>query len=116
MYHPFKHEQLRLFHCDHHDFPLPALHKFPVRKYGLLRERLSKDRRLSLERSKLASRETLLRIHTPAYVDAFLTGTLEPGAMRRIGFPWSRQLVDRTLASVGGTLLATEAALQTGFG
>ena len=116
MYHSFKHEQLRLFFCDHYHFPLPGTHKFPVRKYGLLRERLSSDRRLSLEPSQLASRETLLRVHAPAYVEAFLTGTLEAAAMRRIGFPWSPQLVGRTLASVGGTLLATEAALQTGFG
>jgi acetoin utilization deacetylase AcuC-like enzyme len=36
--------------------------------------------------------------------------------MRRIGFPWSPQLVRRTLASVGGTLAATADALRTGFG
>ena len=36
--------------------------------------------------------------------------------MRRIGFPWSEQLVRRTLASVGGTLAATADALATGFG
>jgi acetoin utilization deacetylase AcuC-like enzyme len=36
--------------------------------------------------------------------------------MRRIGFPWSEQLVRRTLASVGGTLAATAEARDTGFG
>jgi len=36
--------------------------------------------------------------------------------MRRIGFPWSEDLVRRTLASVGGTLAATEDAIGTGFG
>lgn len=36
--------------------------------------------------------------------------------MRRIGFPWSEGLVRRTLASVGGTLAATEDALSSGFG
>ena len=35
--------------------------------------------------------------------------------MRRIGFPWSKELVNRTLASVGGTLAATKQALATGF-
>ena len=64
----------------------------------------------------MASREALLRIHTLEYIDAFLTGTLDRAMMRRIGFLWSPQLVDRTLASVGGTLLATEAALENGFG
>jgi acetoin utilization deacetylase AcuC-like enzyme len=36
--------------------------------------------------------------------------------MRRIGFPWSKELVRRTLASVGGTLQASAAALRSGFG
>src|SRR5262249_48073111 len=36
--------------------------------------------------------------------------------MRRIGFPWSEQLVQRTLPSVGGTLAATEEALSSGWG
>src|SRR5258706_4695228 len=36
--------------------------------------------------------------------------------MRRIGFPWSEGLVQRTLASAGGTLAATQDAVDTGFG
>ena len=36
--------------------------------------------------------------------------------MRRIGFPWSRELVTRTLASTGSTLLAVQNALDTGCG
>ena len=46
----------------------------------------------------------------------FLAGTLDRQIMRRIGFPWSEGLVRRTLASVGGTLAATEQALRTGMG
>jgi acetoin utilization deacetylase AcuC-like enzyme len=49
-------------------------------------------------------------------VDGFLTGTLDAGIMRRIGFPWSPELVKRTLASAGGTLGAACSALETGFG
>jgi acetoin utilization deacetylase AcuC-like enzyme len=36
--------------------------------------------------------------------------------MRRIGFPWSPELVRRTLASVGGTLAASRDAMERGFG
>jgi acetoin utilization deacetylase AcuC-like enzyme len=107
---------MTLFYCDHYEFPLPAGHKFPLSKYRLLRERLAKDPRILLQPSRFASREELLGIHEPEYVDGFLNGTLDPGMMRRIGFPWSPELVQRTLASVGATLLATEAALETGFG
>ena len=55
-------------------------------------------------------------VHDPGYVKAFLDGTLEAAAMRRLGFPWSAGLVHRTLASVGGTLAATQEALDSGWG
>ena len=47
---------------------------------------------------------------------AFLDGTLSAAAVRRIGFPWSREMVDRTLASAGATLAATRDALTVGWG
>jgi acetoin utilization deacetylase AcuC-like enzyme len=55
-------------------------------------------------------------VHAPEYVDGFLQGVLPREVMRRIGFPWSGELVQRTLASVGATLQATQTALETGFG
>jgi len=105
-----------LRYCDHHLLPLPNGHKFPLAKYRLLRERLQGDPRFLVEPSELASRSAVLRVHDPGYANGFLTGTLEPHVMRRIGFPWSPELVTRTLASAGGTLLATQTALETGFG
>ncbi len=112
----FYHRPLPLFYCDHHHFPLPPGHKFPLTKYRLIRERLEPDTRFSLQSSSFASREALLRVHAEEYVDGFLAGTLPPQLMRRIGFPWSPELVGRTLASAGATLLATSAALDCGFG
>ncbi len=107
---------LRLFYCDQHHFPLPDGHKFPLSKYRMLREKLTADGRFTFYPAELATREDISRIHEAAFVEQFLTGTLSPAAMRRIGFPPSPQLVTRTLASVGGTLGATQAALETGFG
>jgi len=49
-------------------------------------------------------------------VDEFLRGELAAAKMRRIGFPWSPELVKRTLGSVGGTLSAAMDALDTGWG
>ncbi len=105
-----------LRYCDHYRFSLPDGHKFPLAKYRLLRERLQGDPRFLLEPSELASRAAVLRVHDPGYANGFLSGTLEPQVMRRIGFPWSPELVARTLASAGGTLLAVKTALETGFG
>ena len=107
---------MRLFYCDHLDIPLPEGHKFPMRKYRLLRDRIANDGLWQLERSTPAPIETIKLAHDPAYVDQFIAGTLSAAAMRRIGFPWSEGLVQRTLASAGGTLLASSDALETGLG
>jgi acetoin utilization deacetylase AcuC-like enzyme len=107
---------LNLFFCDRLEFPLPAGHKFPIQKYRMLRERLAVDQRLSLSPAPSAAEQDLLRVHGHDYVAGFLAGTLESATMRRIGFPWSKHLVERTLASVGGTMAATEQALRLGIG
>ena len=107
---------LRLFYCDHYDMGLPPDHRFPARKYRLLREALTGDRRFEILPAPLASPEEICEAHDAEYVRQFLHGELPPAAVRRIGFPWSPALVLRTLASVGGALAATDAAEETGFG
>jgi acetoin utilization deacetylase AcuC-like enzyme len=107
---------LRLYYCDHLEIPLPPGHKFPMRKYALLRALLEPDSRFSLELAPPADAATVQLAHDPEYVQQFLAGTLPAAAMRRIGFPWSEGLVRRTLASAGGTLAATADALTGGFG
>jgi acetoin utilization deacetylase AcuC-like enzyme len=105
-----------LYYCDHLEFPLPVGHKFPVRKYALIRELLGAGGDYEFRQAPFAAEDQIARVHDPAYVRAFLEGSLPERAMRRIGFPWSEGLVRRTLASVGGTLAACELALAAGFG
>jgi acetoin utilization deacetylase AcuC-like enzyme len=106
----------RLFYCDNHDMGLPAGHKFPTPKYRKVRDLLAADGDYDFEPAPFARRHLIERVHDPAYVEGFLTGTLDPQVIRRIGFPWSEGLVRRTLASVGGTLCATQDALDRRFG
>src|SRR5215471_7699664 len=94
----------RLFYTDSHVLPLPPGHKFPISKYRLVRDLLSETAVFEFEPAPLASPELIELIHDRNYVRSFHLGTLDAAAMRRIGFPWSEQLVSRTLASVGGTL------------
>ena len=107
---------MRLYYCDHHPIPLPAGHKFPITKYALLRGMLEADGAFELAPAPFAAVEAIERVHDPGYVRAILDGSVDPRIMRRIGFPWSEQLVRRTLASVGGTLAAASDALAGGFG
>jgi len=87
-----------------------------LRKYQLLRKRLGSGGLFSLEPAPAASIPDIERAHDPAYVNAFVSGALSRAAIRRIGFPWSAELVARTLASVGGTLAAAAEAVRTGRG
>jgi len=84
-------------------------------KYRLVRELLEPTQQFDLRPAPLADASTIERIHDPEYVRQFVDGNLPPVSMRRIGFPWSPQLVQRTLASVGGTLAASQQALSNGF-
>jgi acetoin utilization deacetylase AcuC-like enzyme len=109
---------VRVFHCDEREVPLPEGHRFPMAKYRLLR-RLLLERGLvaqgELSPSPLASREELLLVHAPAYLEALWSGSLTTAEQRRLGFPWSEGLLLRSRASVGGTLAAARAALVHGI-
>jgi acetoin utilization deacetylase AcuC-like enzyme len=105
----------RLFYTDHHVLPLPPGHRFPIEKYRILRELLARDGSFVLEEAPLADVRAISLVHEREYVDAFLQGGLGETAMRRIGLPWSKELVTRTLASVGSTLAATSEALLNGW-
>jgi acetoin utilization deacetylase AcuC-like enzyme len=109
---------VKVFTSDQHEVPLPPGHRFPMGKYAALRRRLLERCLLGAEDlvpAEPAPREALERAHDPAYVRAFLDGSIDDKAMRKIGFPWSEALVRRTLASAGGTLAAMRAARQDGI-
>lgn len=97
--------------------PLPEGHRFPIAKYALLRDRVVSEGLAgagTLHDPERASSRELHLAHTPEYVDKVLSGTLSPAEVRRIGFPWSPGLVERSLRAVGGTIAAGRAALEHG--
>jgi acetoin utilization deacetylase AcuC-like enzyme len=103
------------FYFDHHSLPLPAGHRFPMSKYGLLRQRLEADPRgIELRRSGPASDGELALVHEPDYIEDVLGGTLSAARLREIGFPWTPSLPLRATHSVGATIAAARAALAGG--
>ena len=83
-------------------------------KYRLLRERVARELpACELVIPDPATDEDLLRVHTAGYLAAVRAG-LDRHAVRRIGFPWSPGLVERSRRSVGGTTGAGRAALSGG--
>jgi acetoin utilization deacetylase AcuC-like enzyme len=106
----------RLFSTDRYHITLPDGHKFPVLKYGMLRQIIEKESLFQVEQAPPADAETVAVAHDADYVSAFAAGQLGPAAIRRIGLPWSEVLVQRAFASVGGTVSASLQALQHGWG
>jgi acetoin utilization deacetylase AcuC-like enzyme len=109
---------LRAWSSAAYTIPLPAGHRFPIEKYALLRERvvaLGLIPREQILDPPRATRAELLRAHRAEYVDALDSGKLDATEMRRIGFPWSPELVERSHRAVGGTIAAARAALTDGL-
>ena len=99
-------------------FPLPEGHRFPVAKYAMLRDRVVAEGIVAADRvfdPDAATDEDLLLVHTAEYVQRFNDGRLDAAELRRIGFPWSPELVERSRRAVGGTLEASRHALRHGM-
>ena len=106
---------MKAFYSDTFVLPLPDHHRFPMAKYRLLRERLVAEGILTaadLEIPESISWDDVRLVHDAGYVDAVGAGTLSADAQRRIGFPWSPMMVERSRRSVGATLAAARHALS----
>lgn len=98
--------------------PLPDGHRFPMPKFQMLHEMLIADGVANLSQfhtPKHPPLDWIELVHTPEYVQAYTTGTLNAKAQRRIGLPWSEALVNRTCVAVGGTILTAQLALECGL-
>jgi acetoin utilization deacetylase AcuC-like enzyme len=87
-------------------------------KYSMLRERVAANGICGsgeLMAPRAVTDEEILRAHTPDYLKRVLSGELTDKEVRRIGFPWSERMVERSRRASGGTLGACLAALEKGF-
>jgi acetoin utilization deacetylase AcuC-like enzyme len=99
--------------------PLPPGHRFPIAKYALIRDAVVASGALptsAIEEPEPVPVEALQLVHGPAYVASILDGTLDPVAARRLGFPWTPELRQRSLHTVQGTIEAAHDALARGAG
>ncbi|MBV2128129.1 histone deacetylase family protein [Arsukibacterium indicum] len=107
-----------VYHPCYSALSLPERHRYPIAKYqalyqALLASGITPD---AFSTPQPIAATELNCIHNSDYIDSICNGTIPPQAMRRIGFPWSQTLVERSLVSVAGTRLCAELALQRGIG
>jgi len=106
---------MQAFYADHFVLPLPEGHRFPMRKYSRLRERLGQELpSLLMQQAPAATDGELALAHAPAYIQAVRTGSLPPQMQREIGFPWSEGMVERSRRSAGATIAAARVAQSEG--
>lgn len=105
---------MKAFYCHHFVLPLPEGHSFPMDKYRLLFERVQANAEvwnIELVEPAAASDEDLSRVHCPEYIGRMSAGKAGEQEMRRIGFPWSAQMVERSRRSSGATMQALASAI-----
>jgi len=106
---------VRAFYTDRFVLPLPVGHRFPMIKYARLRERCLDEGVLRADEMReppAATWDELARVHDPAYLAAARDGTLTAQEQRRIGFPWSPEMIERSRRSAGATIEAGRTALD----
>lgn len=112
-----------IYHPIYSQLPLPEGHRYPINKYRLLYQAVEAKRAefsnwhqaFELFEPQPVSIEQVKHVHSAEYVDLLTSGKLAAPKMRRIGFPWSEQLIERTLCSAGGTSLSAEMAIEHGI-
>ncbi len=94
---------------------LPEGHRFPMIKYELLPQQLLYENVVEAEdffAPAPIALHHLSPVHEAKYWKRFIRQDLTRKEIRRIGFPQSKEIIDRELRIAGGTVTAAETALM----
>jgi acetoin utilization deacetylase AcuC-like enzyme len=98
--------------------PLPEGHRFPMLKYDLLPQQLLYEGTCTKENffnPSLPKDEHILAIHEEVYYEELVGLKIKPSAARKIGFPLSKELVQRERIIADGTIKCCDFALNNGI-
>ncbi len=104
-------------HPDY-SYALAQNHRFPMEKFRLLNACLIEMGIATSQntfRPGKAKAQLLEMAHCPQYLSRFINNGQSKAELRRMGLPWSEQLLRRTILSPSGTLLSAQLALQKGI-
>ena len=109
---------LKIAWSEFYKLPLPKGHRFPMEKYDLLPEQLLYEgvlRNDNFFKPKKLEDASILLTHDPAYLNKLNEQSLEPQAIRKIGFPMSTDLIEREKIIANGTFLGAKMAIDSGI-
>ena len=91
-------------------------HKFPIKKFGELANYLIQNKIVKkFHKPYACSLETLSYAHSENYIINIKNKKLSKEAVKKIGFPLVDSVVQRSLVSTGGTVLASKLAINFGI-
>ena len=110
-------QHLPLVYHPNYSFNFDPNHRFVMSKFAHLYQQV---KALGLANSnlitpQLGSPEALELVHCDNYIQDLWHNRLDDKAMRRIGLPWSEQLMARTFTAPQGTLQTARLALEHGI-
>ncbi len=108
----------RLYYSPYYYADIGEGHVFPIRKFELVRDLLLREETLrddEIFEPEPALIEDLLLVHTEDYIMRLVSGELTAKEVRKLGLPWSRSLVRRSLHAISGTINAARYALESGI-
>ncbi len=92
-------------------------HVFPAKKYRLLYEKLLRKgaKKENFVVPETASDDDLLLVHSSKYLKKLKTGRLSPVEIMTMELPYSAELLDFAQLMVGGTIKASQLAMEDGL-
>lgn len=109
---------IKIAYSSRYVLDLPDGHRFPMEKYSLLIDQLLYQGIITTENlydPGLIEEEIILLTHEAEYWEKLKSLSLDPKMMRKVGFPLSQKLIDRSRSSSMGTFMATKYALEVGI-
>ena len=89
---------------------------FPRDRYRLVYDSLKHFSGITFQKPEKASLDHIYEVHDRGFVDSFINGSLSVSDQRRIGLrPWTKDIVDRTLYIMGGSISALESCIEDGI-
>ena len=108
----------RIYYSPYYYADIGEGHVFPIRKFELVRDKLLEEMTLDPEEilePEPAAVEDLHLVHTEDYIYRLQNGELTAKEVRKLGLPWSRSLVRRSLHAISGTINAALHCLTSGI-
>jgi len=109
---------IKIAYSEEYHHPLPENHRFPMEKYSLIPQQLLYEGTFSHDSFFIPKRfdpQVISAIHDKNYINRLNSGKLLKREERRIGFPWSPELIRREEHITFGTIQTALYAMEYGI-